>query len=134
MIRPLVRARIAQVRQTIGFAAATGAERVVFCHDHPRDGVTAADLKEFARILSGLGREAAGQGVALSLAASSITAQLLKVSETFSIFTALAIGPECFEMISCRSRQQRPLLRWERDQRKTLDTTKAKPYVNETSR
>ena len=27
-----------------------------------------------------------------------------------------------------------PLLRWERDQSKTLDMIKLKPYVNETSR
>ena len=58
---------IAQLRRTIEFGARTKAERIIFCHDHPRDGVTAADLKEFARILSTLGREAADQGLALSL-------------------------------------------------------------------
>ncbi|HEU5419462.1 MAG TPA: sugar phosphate isomerase/epimerase, partial [Streptosporangiaceae bacterium] len=45
----------------------TRAERIVFCHDHPRDGVTSADLTGFARTLSGLGREAADHGLALSL-------------------------------------------------------------------
>ena len=58
---------VAHLRRVIGFGARTRAERVVFCHDHPRDGVTARDLTRFARTLSGLGREAADQGVALSL-------------------------------------------------------------------
>jgi sugar phosphate isomerase/epimerase len=58
---------VARLRRTITFGAATRAERIVFCHDHPRDGVTRADLKQFARTLSGLGQEAADQGVALSL-------------------------------------------------------------------
>jgi sugar phosphate isomerase/epimerase len=58
---------LARLRQIIAFAVATRAERVVFCHDHPRDGVTPADLRSFARVLSEVGREAAGQGVALSL-------------------------------------------------------------------
>jgi inosose dehydratase len=60
-------AGIAALRRVISFGARTGAERVVFCHDHPRDGVTAADLSEFARTLSRLGQEAADQGLALSL-------------------------------------------------------------------
>ncbi len=58
---------VARLRRIIAFGAATGAERVIFCHDHPRDGVTASDLADFARTLSGLGQEAADQGVALSL-------------------------------------------------------------------
>jgi sugar phosphate isomerase/epimerase len=58
---------LARLRQIIAFAAATGAERVVFCHDHPHDGVTSSDLRSYARILSALGREAVEQGVALSL-------------------------------------------------------------------
>jgi inosose dehydratase len=60
-------AGVARLRAVIAFAAATGAERVVFCHDHPRDGVTPADLRSFARTLSAIGRDSAGQGVALSL-------------------------------------------------------------------
>jgi inosose dehydratase len=60
-------AGVARLRQVIAFAAATGAERVVFCHDHPREGVTPADLRAFARVLSEVGRESAGQDVALSL-------------------------------------------------------------------
>jgi sugar phosphate isomerase/epimerase len=58
---------VIRLRQIVAFAAATGAERVVFCHDHPRDGVTPADLRSFARTLSAVGREAAEQSVALSL-------------------------------------------------------------------
>ncbi|MBV9792564.1 MAG: TIM barrel protein [Actinobacteria bacterium] len=58
---------VARLRQTIAFAGATQAERVVFCHDHPRDGVTPADLRSFARTLSAVGRDAAEHGVALSL-------------------------------------------------------------------
>jgi inosose dehydratase len=60
-------AGVARLREIIAFGAATGAERVVFCHGHPRDGVTPADLRAFARMLSEVGRDAAGQGVALSL-------------------------------------------------------------------
>ena len=60
-------AGVARLRGIIAFAVATGAERVVFCHDHPRDGVTPADLRAYARTLSAVGRDASGQGVALSL-------------------------------------------------------------------
>jgi sugar phosphate isomerase/epimerase len=58
---------IGRLRRVIAFGARTGAERIVFCHAHPRDGVTAADLAGFARTLSALGQEAADQGLALSL-------------------------------------------------------------------
>jgi inosose dehydratase len=58
---------IATLRRIIGFGARTGAERIIFCHNHPREGVTAADIREFARTLSKVGQEAADQGVALSL-------------------------------------------------------------------
>jgi inosose dehydratase len=58
---------VARLQDIIAFAQAVGAERVVFCHDHPRDGVTPADLRSFARTLSAVGRDASGAGVALSL-------------------------------------------------------------------
>ena len=64
---PLDDAGLDRLREIIAFAQATGAERVVFCHDHPRDGVTPADLRAYARTLSEVGRDSAGQGVALSL-------------------------------------------------------------------
>ena len=52
---------------TTRFAAAVGSERVVFCHNHGRDGVTVDDLRGFARTISGFGADAAARGVALSL-------------------------------------------------------------------
>lgn len=58
---------IARLRELFGFAAGVGARRVVLCHDVPRDGLADADLAGFARMMSGLGREAADQGVRLSL-------------------------------------------------------------------
>jgi inosose dehydratase len=58
---------VARLRKIIGFGAATRAERIVFCHDHPRAGVTASDLRDFARTLSALGQEAADRGLVLSL-------------------------------------------------------------------
>jgi sugar phosphate isomerase/epimerase len=60
-------AGVSRLRETIAFAAAIRSERVVFCHDHPRDGVTPADLRSFARTLSAVGRDSAAHGVALSL-------------------------------------------------------------------
>lgn len=57
----------AKLAATIAFAQAVGSERVVFCHNHPRAGVTADDRADFARTLSALGADAADRGVALSL-------------------------------------------------------------------
>jgi sugar phosphate isomerase/epimerase len=57
----------AALRQLIAFAAALGAERIVFCHGEARGSVTHADLRRFAEILNSLGREALDQGVRLSL-------------------------------------------------------------------
>jgi inosose dehydratase len=56
---------LAAVRQTVAFARAVKAERIVFCHFAPRAGVTPADLREYARILADLGREARESGVRL---------------------------------------------------------------------
>ena len=64
---PLDDTGVTRLREIVAFATATGAERVVFCHDHPRDGVTPADLRSFARTLSAVGRDASAHGVALSL-------------------------------------------------------------------
>jgi inosose dehydratase len=57
----------ATLRKLFTFAGAVGAERIIFCHGVPRTDVTDADIKQFAKILSALGREAQQQGVALSL-------------------------------------------------------------------
>lgn len=58
---------LAQLRKTIAFAQATHAERLVFCHGISRTGLTDADIAGFAKVLSQVGKEAADQGVALSL-------------------------------------------------------------------
>jgi sugar phosphate isomerase/epimerase len=58
---------VARLSATVRFAERVGAERIVYCHNHPRDGVTAEQLRGFARTISELGRDAAQRGVALSL-------------------------------------------------------------------
>jgi inosose dehydratase len=64
---PLDEAGTEHLRGVVGFAAEVGSERVVFCHSHPRGGLTDDDIAGFARVISGLGREAAERGVRLSL-------------------------------------------------------------------
>ena len=58
---------IERLRQLVRFAAAVHSERIVYCNKRDRDTVTDADIAESARILSRVGKEAADQGVALSL-------------------------------------------------------------------
>ena len=58
---------LARLRDIVSFASAVGAERVVFCHDHPREGVDKDVLRAFAGILSLEGLAARDRGVALSL-------------------------------------------------------------------
>jgi inosose dehydratase len=59
---------IETLRRLFKFAQHVGAERIVFCHAQPRQGLSNADIKGFAKILSGLGKEASQHyGVALSL-------------------------------------------------------------------
>ena len=60
-------AGLADLRRVIAFAAATGGERVVFCHGASRAGLADADIAGFARVLAGVGREARSVGVQLSL-------------------------------------------------------------------
>lgn len=60
-------AAVADLRRVIGFAAAVGSERIVYCHGVPRARVTDDDLRRFGRLLSDLGAEAQGHGVRLSL-------------------------------------------------------------------
>ena len=55
------------LRSIVEFAAEVGSERVVFCHDHPRDGVDRDTLRAFAGILALEGMAARDRGVALSL-------------------------------------------------------------------
>ena len=56
-----------RIRRTIDFAAGVGAERIVFCHGHPHDGVDAAQRREFAQTLTEIARESVDRGVAFSL-------------------------------------------------------------------
>ena len=56
-----------RIRSSIAFAAAVGAERIVFCHGHPHEGVDAALRREFARTLTEIASESREAGVAFSL-------------------------------------------------------------------
>jgi len=58
---------LARLRDIVAFAAAVGSERVVFCHDHPREGVDREALRGFADVLAREGAAARDRGVALSL-------------------------------------------------------------------
>jgi inosose dehydratase len=60
-------AGLAALRRVIAFASAVGSERVIFCHSHPRAGVTPADLRRFAGRLNEVGEEARDAGVQISL-------------------------------------------------------------------
>ncbi|MGH9106586.1 MAG: sugar phosphate isomerase/epimerase family protein [Acidimicrobiales bacterium] len=55
------------LREVVRFAARVSSERVIFCHGHPREGLSKGDVRHFADILSRIGREALGLGVKLSL-------------------------------------------------------------------
>jgi sugar phosphate isomerase/epimerase len=57
----------AALQRLFTFAAAVGAERIVFCHSVPREGLTQDDIRGFAQQLSDLGTEARSCGVRLSL-------------------------------------------------------------------
>ena len=48
-------AGVDRLRAAVRFASEVGGERIVFCHDHPRAGVTDADIGAFARQLSTIG-------------------------------------------------------------------------------
>src|SRR5882724_8053668 len=58
---------IASLRTLFRFAQTVGSERIIFCHSQPRQGLSDADLKSYAQILSELGKEARQHGVNLSL-------------------------------------------------------------------
>ena len=66
-MNPLDPAGTDQLRAIARFAAATGSERIVFCHSVPRDGLADADIAEIARAVSRLGVDVADLGVRLSL-------------------------------------------------------------------
>ncbi|MHC4717340.1 MAG: sugar phosphate isomerase/epimerase family protein, partial [Planctomycetota bacterium] len=58
---------LAQLRRVFAFGQEVGAERIVFCHTQPREGLTDDDIRGFARQLSDLGSEAGEAGLKLSL-------------------------------------------------------------------
>lgn len=58
---------IADLRALFKFAQAVGSERIIFCHAQPREGLSNADIRGYAHILSDLGKEARQYGIALSL-------------------------------------------------------------------
>ncbi|BCB75262.1 hypothetical protein GCM10022251_33820 [Phytohabitans flavus] len=60
-------AGVERLRALVRFAAAVRSERIVYCNKRSRENVTDADIAESARILSRVGKEAADQGVAISL-------------------------------------------------------------------
>jgi inosose dehydratase len=60
-------ANVEHLRALFTFAQRVGAERVIFCHALPRQGLSSAEIKGYARVLSDLGKEARQHGVALSL-------------------------------------------------------------------
>lgn len=60
-------AGIEATRQLIRFAARVGSERVVFCHNTTREGLTDELLRSYVHILGALGDEAEHLGVTLSL-------------------------------------------------------------------
>lgn len=66
-MNPLDDAGRERLRTLSAFAGAVGAQRVVLCHDVPRDGLDDSDLIRFAGELSDHAEEAAEHGVVLSL-------------------------------------------------------------------
>ncbi|MCJ1704164.1 sugar phosphate isomerase/epimerase [Rathayibacter sp. VKM Ac-2926] len=56
-----------RIAATIAFAAAVGAERIVFCHGHPHEGVDAAMRRSFASTLTDIASRSRDAGVAFSL-------------------------------------------------------------------
>lgn len=58
---------VSQLRRLIGFANAVASERIIFCHSRPRQEVSTGDIREYAAVLSELGKEARQHGTYLSL-------------------------------------------------------------------
>ena len=55
------------LREVVRFASRVSCERVIFWHDHPREGSNQEDIRTFAVVLSQIGGEALEIGVKLSL-------------------------------------------------------------------
>ncbi len=58
---------IADLRTLLKFAGAVGSERIIFCIGKSRQETTSAGIREYARILSELGKEAQQAGISLSM-------------------------------------------------------------------
>lgn len=58
---------VALLRRTIQFASRLQSDLVIFCHARTRESVSGDDIKQFASILSDIGKEARQSGTALSL-------------------------------------------------------------------
>lgn len=56
-----------RLERTVRFAAAVGAERLIFCHHHPHEGVDAALRRRFAAELTEVARRVREEGVEFSL-------------------------------------------------------------------
>jgi inosose dehydratase len=56
-----------RLQATVDFAGSVGAERIIFCHNHARDGVTPEVLRSFARTLGEYAARSAETGVRFSL-------------------------------------------------------------------
>jgi sugar phosphate isomerase/epimerase len=66
-MNPLDAAGTERLLALIDFAGGVGAERIVLCHDVPREGLQDSDLTGFAAMLSDLAEQSLEQGVRLSL-------------------------------------------------------------------
>ncbi|GAA1980192.1 sugar phosphate isomerase/epimerase [Microbacterium pumilum] len=58
---------LARIDKVIDFAATVGAERIIFCHGHPHEGVDRELRRSFAQTLAGVAASAHDRGVRFSL-------------------------------------------------------------------
>lgn len=81
---PLSAEYVAHLRKVMAFGKAVGSELIVFCHGVGREGLTAEDIRGFARTLSPLGAEARDLGIKLSL--HNHRGQPVMHAEDFEVF------------------------------------------------
>jgi sugar phosphate isomerase/epimerase len=87
---PLSDEYVAHLRKVMAFGKAVGSELVVFCHNARREGLTADDIRGFARTLSPLGAEARDLGLKLSL--HNHRGQPVMHAEDFEVFFDAVAG------------------------------------------
>lgn len=90
-MNPLDAAGTERLLTLIDFAAGVGAERIVLCHDVPREGLQDSDLTGFAATLSDLAERSLERGVRLSL--HHHTNQPVMHRRDFDVFFA-AVRPD----------------------------------------